>query len=235
MISHIIDPISFEHNGREVDSTDDLLARIGIINERLRKETVTENLSTDVECGETVVENLSKEDVTVDVQANDDRKSLNEKKEYLAGDIRGFGVVGRKTVDSAHRDNKQRIKDCIKRLRESRVKDSLLPNISDRMKAGHLLDVLEEGEVVKLPGSRDEQRRRRLKQRCSGVSVVGSDVVSLFPSLKDIETARLARHAVLGSKVKFENVDMQKALRYLYIVGGSELISKAGLARHCPA
>ena len=100
------------------------------------------------------------------------------------------------------------------------------------MKAGHLLDILEEGELVKLPGDSDSKHQR--KQRQSGISIVGSDVVSLFPSLRNIETARMARHAVIGSSVKFENVDMKKALRYLYIVGGSELVNKAGLKRHCP-
>ena len=63
---------------------------------------------------------------------------------------------------------------------------------------------------------------------------MGSDVKSLFPSLKNIETARLARCAVLQSEIKFDNWDFQKALRYIFINGGREYISKSGLLRHCP-
>ena len=48
---------------------------------------------------------------------------------------------------------------------------------------------------------------------------------SLFPSLSDIETARLASKAILESEVEFENWDLQMALRYLTILGGKLLRS----------
>ena len=49
-----------------------------------------------------------------------------------------------------------------------------------------------------------------------------------------METSRLARLAVLNSSVEFENVDCIKALRYMYIIGGNELISSRGLGRLAP-
>ena len=57
---------------------------------------------------------------------------------------------------------------------------------------------------------------------------------SLFPSLKCIESARLTRHAVLNSDINIENFDHEMALRYIFIVGGRQLISKCGLTRLCP-
>ena len=47
-------------------------------------------------------------------------------------------------------------------------------------------------------------------------------------------SARLAREALLKSKVQFEGIDHIKALRYIYLVGGAELFSKTGLTRHMP-
>ena len=72
------------------------------------------------------------------------------------------------------------------------------------------------------------------KQRESGLSIVGSDVKSSFPSLSNVETARLARGAILNSKVDFENEDLHKALKYIYVVGGRDLINKVGLSRLSP-
>ena len=56
----------------------------------------------------------------------------------------------------------------------------------------------------------------------------------LFPSLRPLEVARLAKLAILQSEVKIENIDPIMGLRYLYIVGGKEMIERAGLIRLCP-
>ena len=78
------------------------------------------------------------------------------------------------------------------------------------MKAGHLIDNLEGDQRIKSKNHR-----------------IRADVVSLFPSLKRVEAARLARYAVLNSSVSFENFDHYMALRYLTIVGGREMLEKA--------
>ena len=66
------------------------------------------------------------------------------------------------------------------------------------------------------------------------ICVVGSDVSSLFPSIKSIEAARLVRHAKLNSKVQIENFDHFVALRYLFIVGGNDLLCKVRVSRLAP-
>ena len=64
--------------------------------------------------------------------------------------------------------------------------------------------------------------------------VVGADVCSLFPSLQNVVTARIAKKAVLDSKVELVDFDYIKALRYVKIVGGEKLIERSGLRRVSP-
>ena len=45
---------------------------------------------------------------------------------------------------------------------------------------------------------------------------------ALFLSLRDIESARIARQAIMESGMMFQNVDYKKALRYLQVTGGKE-------------
>ena len=65
-------------------------------------------------------------------------------------------------------------------------------------------------------------------------TVVGNDVEALFPSLTDLESARIAREAVETSELKFENVDAEAALKYLRVTGGDDHIKEIGLARVAP-
>ena len=65
-------------------------------------------------------------------------------------------------------------------------------------------------------------------------TVVGNDVEALFPSLKDLESARIAREAVEQSDMVFENVDYSAALQYLRIVGGDDHINEIGFKRVAP-
>ena len=60
-------------------------------------------------------------------------------------------------------------------------------------------------------------------------SIIGTDVKALFPSLKDVECARIARQAVMESDVHFENIDYIRAIRYLKIVGGIDYMKEVGL------
>ena len=63
---------------------------------------------------------------------------------------------------------------------------------------------------------------------------VGTDVTSLFPSLRNVETARMAKYAILNSNIAVENFDCKMALRYLSIVGGIELLERIGVGRLAP-
>ena len=72
------------------------------------------------------------------------------------------------------------------------------------------------------------------KPGLSNTCFIGADVVSLFPSLKAVEAARLARCAILNSNITFEDFDYHMALRYLSIIGGREMLEKAKLGRLAP-
>ena len=100
--------------------------------------------------------------------------------------------------------------------------EGILHNLSDRVKAGHLLDSIEGNNPIRKPTPKKPKcmQKSGLKNTC----FIGADVMSLFPSLKAVEAARLARFAVLESNVKFENIDYLMALRYLSIIGGKEML-----------
>ena len=94
------------------------------------------------------------------------------------------------------------------------------------------MDSLNDNQPMKVESIKKSDPRK--KQKSDGLSIVGADVCQLFPSLKSLETARMARCAVLKSKVDFCGLDYLKALRYLYVVGGSKFLSKIGLKRVAP-
>ena len=65
-------------------------------------------------------------------------------------------------------------------------------------------------------------------------TIVGNDVEALYPSLKDIESARVAREAVKTSGLIFANIDVVSALKYLRVTGGDDHIRDIGLAEIAP-
>ena len=65
-------------------------------------------------------------------------------------------------------------------------------------------------------------------------TIVGNDVEALFPSLKDLESARIVRQAIEMSEMQFENVDYDAALKYLVITGGVDHVREIGLKNVAP-
>ena len=59
------------------------------------------------------------------------------------------------------------------------------------MKAGYLVDVLEGGQPIRVESSGPKSFQKSGKEN---VCFSGADVVSLFPSLRRVEAARLARY-----------------------------------------
>ena len=57
---------------------------------------------------------------------------------------------------------------------------------------------------------------------------------ALFPSIRDIEAARMVREAVEESEMNLENVNWKQALRYLTIVGGCDYMREIGLGKYMP-
>ena len=64
--------------------------------------------------------------------------------------------------------------------------------------------------------------------------VTGFDVKSLYPSLRDVDTAAIARESIIHSKLDFRGLDVNKALAYLRIVAGTEVMRAAGLTNFIP-
>ena len=64
--------------------------------------------------------------------------------------------------------------------------------------------------------------------------ISGTDVEALFPSLRDVESAKVVIEAVLKSSIKIENFDWRTAIKYLYIVGGPTHLKECGLERIAP-
>ena len=65
-------------------------------------------------------------------------------------------------------------------------------------------------------------------------TIVDNDVEALFPSLKDLESARIVREAVERSDMVFENVDITAALQYLRVCGGNDHINEIGFGSIAP-
>ena len=65
-------------------------------------------------------------------------------------------------------------------------------------------------------------------------TMVGNDVEALFPSLRDLEAARIVRESVLTSDIEFENIDYVTALKYLRVVGGDDHIKDLRLSNIAP-
>ena len=72
------------------------------------------------------------------------------------------------------------------------------------------------------------------KPRSDGCCVIGTEVESLFPSLADLESAKMVRLAVKKSNMDFQNVDYKLALRYLRIVCGVDYLKEVGLGHVSP-
>ena len=242
IISQIIEPVAFVANGSDIDSTDDLLAKVEKLNLKLKSElptykdvnNVEKNISMHTDVGKVQRENISNH---LDVLMNDDvtsrnatnlskaesvsdRKGENLSKvngmsdgnaKFKKNDIRSFGVLGSRTSDSDEMSSGTRLKKAIESLRNKRQNGSIILDVCDRLNASKLVDMIEDGFPIKIPTSRTTKFRGKSKQKLSDIVIVGADVKSLFPSLRNLETAKLAKYGVLNSDVQFDNWDFVRA------------------------
>ena len=223
LLSQILEPINSESSGAEIDSTCEMLKRIEDLNVKFKNKSIFEaKTSVDVP-----------KQTPVDERTNPVIESKHVDLKHCKSDIRLYGRVGHKSIKSKVETEKS-IKENIERMRKSKSDSGLLLNLADRVKASYLMDIIEDNKPIKLPNSLPKNGRRIQKSGPENLCISGADVVSLFPSLKNIEAGRLARHAILNSNVKFDNINYLMALRYINLVGGRELLSKAGLGHLAP-
>ena len=134
LLSMVLEPVTKEAQGSDVDSTNELLHRVELLNSKLTDESTIINVDEPV-----VVEPKLKSPVKL---PNSAKCKVNGK-----GDIRFYGSIGMKTES-----NKAKIvenaKTNVEKLRNTRS-DGLVPNLSDRVKAGHLIDKIEDDQPLK--------------------------------------------------------------------------------------
>ena len=123
------------------------------------------------------------------------------------------------------------------------MKGSNNPNIKAKQWAQRLQDETLGHEAISLPvpsaceqdetdenvhtGITPTSERNNVKLQCErmdGYTIVGNDVEALFPSLLDVESARITREAVMASELEIENMDFETALKYLVVAGGKKLV-----------
>ena len=130
------------------------------------------------------------------------------------------------------------------KLRQLKVRGTCNPNMKAKLWAARLQDEVFGTDAINLPEptpSEQEELNGNSKlaprvqcKRKDGYTIVGNDVESLFPSLLDIESARIAREAVLASDLTIENLNYEVALKYLLVAGGSSHIREIGLHHIAP-
>ena len=121
----------------------------------------------------------------------------------------------------------------VKRLRELRAKNCPIPNFKSKLWALRILDEVK-GKSAFQEYRRDKRDSTEM-QDDDELVISGTDVEALFPSLRDVESAKVVREAVLKSDIRIENFDWKTAIKYLYIVGGPTHVKECGLERIAPS
>ena len=176
LLAHIIEPITFKAKGSEINSSSEMLARIDKLNAKISNGVVKNKYVY----GKTKSPAKTK---SLDIISDE---SVEPKAKRRRTDIRFYGNEGVKTCNKSDEKVKSEFRSQVEVLRNSKVGTTLLPNLSDRMKASYLIDKIEEDQTIKVDENVSERPPDKPIQK-SGIEnlcIVGSDVSSLFPSIK---------------------------------------------------
>ena len=83
-----------------------------------------------------------------------------------------------------------------------------MPNLQAKLQAARLMDEVDGDVAVERKQSKPKERptdQPAIQQ--DGMVMVGNDVELLFPSLRDVEAARMARLALIKSKLDVDGFD----------------------------
>ena len=124
----------------------------------------------------------------------------------------------------------------IQRLRNLKTRNTPLPNLKAKMEAVSTLDDRLSNVAIPLHESDDTQLRTSKSkiQKCKHSSypvLIGNDVESLFPSIQDVESARMVRCIVQRGDLEIKNFDHQTVLRYIRVNGGKGFLARCGLGK----
>ena len=76
--------------------------------------------------------------------------------------------------------------------------------------------------------------RQEVIQDEKDLTVTGADVEGLYPNLSDIEVAQICFEAIMNSNIKFEDIDYQKAGKYVAKHPTEDEQKKSQLSRVLP-
>ena len=157
-------------------------------------------------------------------------------KERKLEDLNHMNNTRREEIPGNCFENKDFLRNRVEKLRNSTIGASPIPDIKNRLIATGLIDRISGSNPIPLPdcGGSHREHSGEVSVQEKGFVLVGSDVEKLYPSLRPLEAARLTRLAILESEIDIIDVDHRKALRYIYVVGGVELLDRAGLLRLTP-
>ena len=179
IVSMVLEPLAHVSKGEDIDSTGELLEKIEKLNVR-RKNGELQQLKKEKGSNTHIGEEVE------DTSAKEEKESEKSENEIFMKEFKMKRV---------------------ERLRDLKVRGSVLPNVKAKLWATRLLDEVN-GRDVGIKVEKKKKKRKNnekeedvpplQKMREESYSIVGTDVKALFPSLKDVECARIARQAVMN-------------------------------------
>ena len=259
ILSMILGPLSKEAMGSEINSTGDLLAKIQSVNESISENAhnpLNSSFSSDDDDFCDYCENCNSEPPT-DKElkvASDFVASVASKKVKSAMNVsnnlrlklrasRTATKLYHKCCRRASADQPIRIQDRPSRANQIQEKDDFERFSADdersmgesefKSSIGHYSKEIP--DLANFSSNLSQNSNSELDINIeNGLIITGFDVESMYPNLRDIDVACLVRETVLHSDINFEGFDYLKALCYLRIVAGPEILRAAGLAKHIP-
>ena len=153
LLSHIIEPITAEAPGNEIDSTAEMLHIIEQLNEKLLSfESEHDLFQIPNVPAEPSVSTLPAEP---SINSDDCLDSKRSKK-----DIRFYGKEGAKLKGVSELNRKKDISSRVDKLRYARS-ENLIPNLLDRVNAGYLIDEIENGKPIDVPPKLAKKKQSR--------------------------------------------------------------------------
>ena len=145
-------------------------------------------------------------------------------------------------------------KNRIKTLRESAKKAPFNEAIMARCRAAKLWDQVNTSERLKVERKKErevsstnikgddeiltnflEANKVPIQDYSSQPVFIGGDAVALYPSMDILGTTEMIARVVMESNIKFENLNYQYMLVYLYLVLGEEVFRENGISGLVPS
>ena len=253
LLSMILGPISRETPGNEINSTGDLLSRIEKLNINFAENQAGQISPTAKQSSEGVFcDHCSK--------CNGPEPSLGEKLAaknhvervsnksvrtamHVSNNLRAKLLASRSATKLYHRccvdseknqdpqDDSSSQEDDEDFHTKSLIGESSFSSFSDPVQSNSPSKVAKAAE--NLQNLQNDQFDHKINMD-GPIMVTGFDVKSLYPSLRDIDTACIVREAIIHSDISFEGFDYNRALAYLRVLAGEEIMRKSGLSNLIP-